>query len=267
MFIVGGVVDAGRQQGNRRFFHLPGRQGAKHLQELLPVVFDRLHVIAPEDLGKGAADGIPARQHVRDPRRHPEVVFQHLEAVPGPYDVAAAYRYVDAERNVHPFHFGAVVRAAAHEVLRHRAVAQNVPLVVDVRQKEVQRLDALDKSTFNVRPFPGAQEAGNAVDGESPLDGRLVPIDGEGNALVEKGAGHAVLQPLDLFLRHPAQFVDEHPVVGVRLRCGLKRLVEKSAIDLVALKEKLRRVVVPTRAQPARIACGCALHHAVFHKL
>ena len=61
-----------------------------------------------------------------------------------------------------------------------------MPLAVDIGEKEVQRLDTLNEPTLDMLPLPGEHEAGDAIDGDNPLDGLLVSVHGEGDALVEK---------------------------------------------------------------------------------
>jgi hypothetical protein len=94
----------------------------------------------------GQPFGFPAQVcfHVVEDRVLVEVIADHARHI-------GVYRLVVC----HALHFGAVVWTAVHEIARYRAVAQKVSLIVNIRQKEVQCLDALDKATLNVRPFPG----------------------------------------------------------------------------------------------------------------
>ena len=61
-----------------------------------------------------------------------------------------------------------------------------MPLAVDIGQKEIQRLDALNEPTLDMLPLSGEYEAGDAIDGDDPFDRLFVPVHGEGDALVEK---------------------------------------------------------------------------------
>ena len=80
--------------------------------------------------------------------------------------------------------------------------------------------------------------------GDDPLDRLLVPVHGEGDALMEKGAGHTLLKARNLLLGHPLHFVDKELVVRARLPCGLKGFVEKLRVKLVVPKERGGGVVV-----------------------
>ena len=52
-----------------------------------------------------------------------------------------------------------------HKVTWDGTVANNMPLAVDVGEKEVQRLDTLNESPLDMLPLPGEYEAGDAIDG------------------------------------------------------------------------------------------------------
>jgi hypothetical protein len=110
-------------------------------------------------------------------------------------------------------------------------------LAVDIREKEVQRPDALNEPPLDMLPLPGEYEAGNAIDGDDSFDRLLVPVHGEGDALVEKGAGHTLLKSRDLLSGHPLHFVDKELVVRAGLPCGLKGFVKKLRVKLVVPKE------------------------------
>ena len=139
-----------------------------------------------EKTREGASNRVPAGQHVRHPRRNAEVVFQDHEAVCGAHDVAPTHRDVGPVPDLHPLHFRPVVRAAAHQFARHGAVVQDMTRAVDIGQKEVQGLHALGEPAFEVVPLLGQQQARHAIDREDPLNGLVVSVHGEGNALVQE---------------------------------------------------------------------------------
>ena len=70
--------------------------------------------------------------------------------------------------------------------MRYSTVAKDMSLGVDIGEKEVQRLDALNEPALDMLPLSGEQETGDTIDGDDPLDRPLVPVHGEGDALVEK---------------------------------------------------------------------------------
>ena len=101
----------------------------------------------------------------------------------------------------------------------------------------------------------GEYEAGNAIDGDDSFDRLLVPVYGEGDALVEKGAGHTLLKSRDLLLGHPLHFVDKELVVRAGLPCGLKGFVKKLRVKLVVAQR--------VRVQGRRLDCAALQpHHA-----
>jgi hypothetical protein len=54
-------------------------------------------------------------------------------------------------RKVEPFHLGAEVAVADDELRGHRAVVQDVRLVVHVVEKAIERRDALNAAALDVR--------------------------------------------------------------------------------------------------------------------
>ena len=112
-----------------------------------------------------------------------------------------------------------------------------MPFAVDIGQKEVQRLDALNEPALDMLPLSGEHEAGDAINGDNPFNGLLGSVHGKGDALVEKGAGHTLLKARNLLRGHPLHFVDKKLIVRAGLPCGLKGLIEKMVVKLVVPKE------------------------------
>ena len=193
MLVVGRVVDSRRQQRDSRRLHVRG-QRAQRTQKFAWVLIDWTHSVAAEYARPGAADRLPAGQHVGHPGRHARVVFENHEAVPGADDVRSADRDIGVEGNVDPFHFRPVVGAPAHQILRDHAVAHDQPPAVDIGQEEVQSLNALNETPLDAFPFAGRYQPGHAIYREDALNGFVVAVDGEGDPLVQQRPVDPLLQ-------------------------------------------------------------------------
>ena len=95
---------------------------------------------------------------------------------------------------------------------------------VHVLKEEVESLEALGESDFDLTPVGGRHQPGNAVDGDDPLVGLIVAVDREGDALIGEGAGDA--------------FLDAGKLLGGELRQGVIKLTAMLARSSV-LQEHL----------------------------
>ena len=91
--------------------------------------------------------------------------------------------------------------------LGHAAGAQDFLAVVDVVEEGVERLDALLDALRQPPPFGAGDDARHDVEGDQPLGGLLLAIDGEGDAgLAEDtfGVPHLFGEPGRILLLQPA---------------------------------------------------------------
>ena len=99
-------------------------------------------------------------------------------------------------------------RVLDDQVLGDAAGPDDLLAVIDVVHEGVERAHALLDAGRQPAPFGGAQDARDDVEGDEPLGGRLVAVDGEGDAgAAEQRLGLAALaleivdllglQPLD----------------------------------------------------------------------
>ena len=130
--------------------------------------------------------------------------------------------------DIQPAHLPAVVLAAVDQVEGHYFVGKNLPLVVDVMEKQVERGDALHQPALDGLPLAGGDDARQQVVGEDAFGAARVAVDGEGDALVQKGEVGGLLArfqlggrqfekpPVEQFVLRPGEAVRcEHLVVGV----------------------------------------------------
>jgi hypothetical protein len=73
---------------------------------------------------------------------------------------------------------------------------------IHIFQEKIEGLEPLGKPCLQV-PFGLGHQPGNAVDWNYPLVSFLIPINGEGDALVTEGAGDPFLDTPGIFRRKP----------------------------------------------------------------
>ena len=174
---------------------------------------------------------------VRNPGRGPRVVFEHAEhTLTVTHEVDAADADVCAVRKIEPLHLGAEVAVADDELGGHRAVVQDVLLVVDVVEEPIQCCDALNAATLDVRPIVTREDSRDHVEGQHPVDRIAVAVDGERDAeVVELAVARlcASLKRRDLHVAHP--IADR---VGVRggVSAAAEHFAEESCAIVVGEK-------------------------------
>ena len=90
MLEVGGIVDAGREHDDERIVAIVGSEGRQQTVEFVGVRIDGADPIALEQLGERPLRDGSVLEHVAHPRRHAQVVLQHVElTVAGAHQVGA----------------------------------------------------------------------------------------------------------------------------------------------------------------------------------
>ena len=75
-------------------------------------------------------------------------------------------------------------------------------VVIDVVQKQIQRRDSLDESAFDQVPFLRGNDARHEIERENAFGPLVVVVDGEGDALGEKGGGGQRAFAFEFFALH-----------------------------------------------------------------
>ena len=224
---VCGVEDSRRQQHDIRLRPALRRQRAQRGQQQLRIVLDGPHPVAVEELREGPLHYPAVGQHVAHPGGHPEVVFEHHKlAGSQPQQVGAHHRDVDIPRHLQASHLPPVVLATVNQFARHHPVVQDLGVEVDVVQKVVERGDALGQAALDPVPLLGRNQPRQQVIGKDALRALVAPVDGEGNALVQKRQVRRLLAPLQLLLGQPRQGLGQRPVLRAHLPVPLAHLVE-----------------------------------------
>ncbi len=220
-----GVVHARREQHDGRIVGA-GRDGAQHLEQVLGIAFHRAHAVVGEDLGPHAFQDAAVLDHVRDARRHAQVVLEHE---PGPppvaHEVAAHDVRVDPERHIDVAELAAVPSRAEHELSRDEVGTQDALLVIDVVQEQVERPDALLEPAFDPRPFLRGHDPRDEIERHRLLGAARILVHREGDPLrLERQLGRT-LALLDIRGAERRQAAGEVRVVRPHLAGGREHLV------------------------------------------
>jgi hypothetical protein len=96
------------------------------------------------------------------------------------------YRNIDVAPDRHALHFAAEMPAAQYHLAGHQALGENASLAVDVFEEQVERGQSLGQAALDDRPFGGRDDARDQIVRKDALGALFLPVDGEGDALVEK---------------------------------------------------------------------------------
>ncbi len=184
VLVIGRVVDAGREQRDRRIGGSGlGRHRFQGGEQFVRVVLDRRHAMAREQLREQPHHDLAVLQHVGDAGRCARIVLQNIEGVGvDPHDIDAGDMNVDVVGNAKPVHFRTEDRVLEYEILRHDAGAQYLAAPVDILDVEVDRLNALLKAGAQRGPFGGRDDARQHVEGNQPFGRVRFAVDREGDA-------------------------------------------------------------------------------------
>ena len=256
MLVEGGVVDARGQQGDGGLPDAAGRKLAQHGEQELAVA---LHLPDPGGAVEAAEPGLgrPAGgDHVRNAGGDAQVVLKHEIAVVGPHQVGAADGDPSAVRGGIALHFRAVLGTPLNHVPGDNAVFDDAGLVVDVVQEAVQRPQPLGQPGFQDPPLGPGDDAGDAVNGDDALLGLVVPVDHEGNAFLEEGTGHLLLDAGQVRGGHPEQGVVEALGVFPGAPAGLEHLVVDVRVAWVGVEVHRGLLGNPSGCRCCPRGCG-----------
>jgi hypothetical protein len=104
---VGGVVGTRGQHDDGRIRHANRRKAAQGMQQHVRIMLDGRNPVAGEQFGEQAHHHAAVFKHVRDTRRHPQVVLQHVELpCPGPHHVHTGNGRIDVTGHIDALHLG-----------------------------------------------------------------------------------------------------------------------------------------------------------------
>jgi hypothetical protein len=165
-------------------------------------------------------------EDVRNARRTPQVVFEHVDltvAVPHqirPGDVAPA-----ALGRVQPDALGPEAGGRRDDLSGDDAVLDDLLFVVDVIDKEVERGDPLAQPALDDLPLRSGHDARQQIEREDALGAGAVAVDVEGDAHVEQCALGRTLALQELALGQAVDELDERLGLGPRTGRAREHLV------------------------------------------
>ena len=184
MLVIGGIVDAGRQQHDGRLARRRRRRDRfQRRQEFVGIILDRRNAVAREQFRKQPQHDLAVLQHVGDAGRRARIVLEHVEGLGvDPHDVDAGDMDVDVVR-----HFLAVHLRAKHRILEDQVFGDDVGLenfaaAIDVLDIGVDGLHALLEAAPHDLPFLGGDDARDDVERDQALLRLGVAIDRKGDA-------------------------------------------------------------------------------------
>jgi len=190
-------------------------------------VLDGAHAATVKELREGALHHPAVCQHVADAGGYAEIVFQDDEfACVEAQQIGTDHGDVDVARDLEAAHLAAVVLATVDQLARHDAVGEDFGVGVDVAQEGVQRGDALGEPALDAIPLLRRDEARQQVIGEDALSAFVASVNGESDALGEKGEVGGLLAALDFLIGQAGQGFGKGAVVRPHVAIGLPHLVE-----------------------------------------
>mmetsp|Transcript_23677 Transcript_23677/g.42197 ORF Transcript_23677/g.42197 Transcript_23677/m.42197 type:complete len:377 (+) Transcript_23677:1070-2200(+) len=183
VFVIGGVVDAGRQHCKRWSAAAGiGSAGHERAAQALRVLADRLHFDLAEQLGEHVQHRLAIFEHIADAGRGAGVVLQHIEfIVVGAHQVGAHDMGVDVAGWCDPDHFRQKGIVARQHFGGQAPCAHDFLSVIDVMQKCVERTDPLFDALGHFGPFASRNDARHQIERDQPFGGVRVAIDIEGD--------------------------------------------------------------------------------------
>ncbi len=184
MFVIGRVVDAGRQHRHHRAPRTCGRRaGCQRAAQGFGIVADRTHTDFREQLRKHVQHRLPVLQHVGDAGGRARIVLQNEEFVlAGAHQINADNMSVHLRRGHHADHLRQECVIVLDELHRNTPGTKDFLAVIDIMQERVDRphalLDALDEPC----PFLPGNDPGHNIERDQPLVRVCGAIDVEGNA-------------------------------------------------------------------------------------
>jgi hypothetical protein len=227
MFVIGGIVDAGRQHGDAGPAGAAGRgERGERLAQQEGIILDALDLVVLEEVREHLHHGFAVFQHVADARRRAGIVLQHVELIlAGAHDVGADDMRVDAARRPEADHLGQEGDILLDQLARQAAGADDFLLVVDVIEKGVERDDPLLDALGELAPLAAGDDAGDDVEGDELFGRVFMAVDREGDAglaknvlriagLVDQMRSILIGIPLEVFpVRLPRVFTRRHHFV------------------------------------------------------
>ena len=184
MLVIGGIVDAGRQQHDGRLARRRRRRDRfQRRQQFVGIILDRRDAVAREQFRKQPQHDLAVLQHVGDAGRRARIVLQHVEGLGvDAHDVDAGDMDIEVVRHFLAVHLRAENRILEDQVFRDDVGFEDFAAAIDVLDIGVDRLHALLEAAPHDVPFLGGDDARDDVERDQALLRLGVAIDRKGDA-------------------------------------------------------------------------------------
>src|SRR5579864_7559914 len=124
---------------------------------------------------------------VGDPRRGSSIVLEHEKlSASVANNVDATDVDICSMRRIISFHLGSEISVSNYKLSWNDTVFQNFLFVIDVPQKEIERLHTLLDAPLQPFPVRGRDNAGDHIEGQDAVDGGPVAINCKSNSKGKK---------------------------------------------------------------------------------
>ncbi len=122
-------------------------------------------------------------EHVGDAGWRAQIIFQHIKIIRvDTDDIDASDLHIDIVRDFEALHHWQIERVAEDDVRRNATAFEDFLCAVNIGEKHVERVDALEETGLQPRPFGTADHARHDIEGDQPFGRILAAIDRERNA-------------------------------------------------------------------------------------
>jgi hypothetical protein len=123
------------------------------------------------------------------------------------------------------------------EFFRHDPFAQDAAVMVDVMQKKVYRLDALQQPRLKALPFMSGDGPRDQIEGKNFLHAAPVGVNGKSDALIDEDEIRVLPALLKIRDGQLAQPLNERIAVFVRLQLFMKEFIERRRVPGIVRPE------------------------------
>ena len=207
---IGAVVTARREENDDRIVIVARRHGAQILQQALWIVADRRNALPGKRIREQPHHDLAVLEHIGDAGGRAHIILEHEEiALAGADQIDAGDMRVNLVRRIDAHHLGPERRVELHQLFRNEARLHDLLVVIDVVEKHIDRLDALDAAALHQLPFGAIENAGNEIEGDQALGRAGFAIDREGDTQAAKNLFGGLLLGGERFQRQPVEEAGE----------------------------------------------------------
>src|SRR5205823_7821240 len=215
MLVIGGVVDARREEHNGRIRFPRRREVTQNVEELLAVIFHRPDTVLSEQIWKDPAHDLAILDDIGNAGWAARIVLQHEKITVAIADqIGAANVDVDISRHIEVHELWTKVRGLPDVIFRNHAIAQNGLTVIDVVQKKIERSNSLFKTALNFLPFFARNDSRDEIEWKNPLGPLGIAVNREGDALAQESERGQVTLAIEFSFRQLGETLQQPLIMG-----------------------------------------------------